>query len=103
MSLIQSAFRSLVKDKNVGEDAIIESITEGISDVTIRCVFYSTDEKSKINQVSVNASRPELECLSSDIIGVDYGRKITVRGTAFHVKEIHPDGFGLTVLLLTTD
>jgi hypothetical protein len=104
MSLYERAYISMMRDKNTGKDGVLESLETGAPAVIVRGLFYSADETSRMNQVSISVSKPEFHCLGSEVEGVEKGRKITIGATVFYIKEIRPpDETGLSILLLTTD
>jgi len=51
-------------------------------------------------RVGVESQQPMLTCRTSDISGAEHGNSITVDGTSYTVRGIHPDGTGFSVLML---
>jgi len=70
---------------------------------TILVKFFNAYEASKINQAPLTSSKPEAHVRSTDVSDNDKDAPIVIRGTTYYIKEIHPDGTGMTVLLLTLD
>ena len=112
MTAFDKMMDTLLKDKNLSEDAVIKgtgSITDGVPsedytpDVTIRVSYLAPVSLSQFNKGSVTNDKPEAHCKSADVAAVVYGTKISIRGIEYNVAGIHPDGSGITVLLLSTD
>jgi len=70
---------------------------------SIQIKFFNAYELAKMNKVDITACKPEAHARTEDVAGYEYGSKIVIRGLDYFIKEIHPDGTGLTVLLLTQD
>ena len=51
-------------------------------------------------QVQVANVAPQLQCATSDVSSADKGDAITVNSVAYTVAEVHPDGTGVTTLIL---
>lgn len=48
----------------------------------------------------ISGSKPAIKALASDVAAVSEGTALKVNAVDYTVSEIHPDGTGLTVLLL---
>ena len=51
-------------------------------------------------QVQVTNVAPQFQCATSDVSSADKGDAITVNSVAYTVVEVHPDGTGVTTLIL---
>ena len=51
-------------------------------------------------QVQVANAAPQFQCATSDVSSADKGDAITVNSAAYTVVEVHPDGTGVTTLIL---
>ena len=48
----------------------------------------------------VETSQPSCQAVTSDVSALIQGSSITIGDEAYSVKEVHPDGTGLTTLVL---
>lgn len=48
----------------------------------------------------VESNRPAFMCAAADVASVAYGDTAKVSGVSYTVRGIHPDGTGVTVLIL---
>jgi hypothetical protein len=67
-----------------------------VAGVTFSAVF---DAEHSVG-LDVSGVRPMLTCPEADVAGVSVGAAATVRGYAYTVREIQPDGTGVVVLML---
>ena len=51
-------------------------------------------------QVQVTNVAPQFQCATSDVSSADKGDAITVNSVGYTVAEVHPDGTGVTTLIL---
>ena len=71
---------------------------------TIKVVFESEYLSVQVvGDVGVESASPAAYCKSADIIGVQHGDTLVIEGTTYYVTEIHPDGTGMTLLILSKD
>lgn len=49
-------------------------------------------------QVPFSVSAPQFHCRTSDITGVENGDSLVVSGVSYIIRDIMPDGTGLTIL-----
>lgn len=66
---------------------------------TINCIF---DDAFAAVQ-GVESSDPQVLVKDSDVIDVKHGDTLAVAGTTYKVRGIHPDGTGITTLILSKD
>lgn len=64
----------------------------------VRAIF----DAAYADVLGVAGSAPVLTCASADVASVARGAAVRVRGAAFTVANIQPDGTGVTVLVLTS-
>jgi hypothetical protein len=62
----------------------------------VRAIF----DAAYADALGVAGSAPVLTCASADVATVARGAPVRVRGAAFTVANIQPDGTGVTVLIL---
>ena len=109
MNAFDKANRTILKDKNLSEDAVIKGTGtighEGyIADRTIRCIYVDPFSDSEFNKGKAANSSPEIHCDSADVSSVKNNDKINVRGTDMYASGAsRPDGNGMTIILLTED
>jgi hypothetical protein len=75
-------------------DDFAELVT--VAGVTFSAVF---DAEHSVG-LDVAGVRPMLTCPAADVAGVSVGAAATVRGQAYTVREIQPDGTGVVALML---
>jgi hypothetical protein len=54
-------------------------------------------------EAAVESSGPRTTCREADVAGVAHGDTIQIRGVTYSVAEVHPDGTGLVILILSKD
>lgn len=57
-------------------------------------------DASYIDALGISTNQPAAVCKSADVAACTQGTPITINGTAYTVREVKPDGTGLTTLLL---
>ncbi len=74
----------------------------GKNPATISGLFFQDFEQGleDVNEAPVGAPRPAFQAQTSVLAQVARGDLLTVEGTNYRIKEIVPDGTGLTVLFL---
>lgn len=85
------------------EDTETAVFYTAVSTKLIETKFYDKYESAKINKIEITESTPEAHCRSNDVAEGRRGTKVVIRGTDYFIKEMHPDGTGITILLLTED
>lgn len=56
-----------------------------------------------LGEAGVSSSSPQAECKSTDVDGAARGDTLRVGDTTYYVTEAQPDGFGMTLLILSKD
>lgn len=59
-------------------------------------------DKPYLEDLGVATAVPQIMCVTTDIPNIAYGQSVVVSSASFTgtVREIHPDGVGLTILYL---
>lgn len=70
---------------------------------TIPVIFDSPFDVAKINNMTIDASRPQVTCKSTDVANVNQNDILTISGVVYRVISIQPDGDGFTTLILGYD
>lgn len=71
---------------------------------TIKVVFDSEYLSVQVvGDVGVESASPAAHCKTSDLTGVKHNDTLVIEGTTYYVTEIHPDGTGMTLLILSKD
>lgn len=69
--------------------------------ITGLCIFDDAYFAVPGGEVSVEGSQPQIQYETSKIaIKPVYGEKITVNGNDYKIVSVHPDGTGITTLIL---
>ena len=71
----------------------------------ITVIFDNEYQVAQFTQAEsqIEASGPRATCREADVAGVAHGDALQVRGVVYTVAEVHPDGTGLVVLVLSRD
>jgi len=48
----------------------------------------------------IEGLRPTFTCDESEVSSIDHGDALTIKSTSYEVVGIHPDGTGVTTLIL---
>lgn len=72
---------------------------------TIHVIFDNEYQAAQFAQAdaAVESSGPRATCRESDVAGVAHGDTLQIRGISYSVAEVHPDGTGFVVLVLSRD
>ena len=72
---------------------------------SIQVIFDNEYQAAQFRQADaeIESSGPRATCRESDVAGVAHGDTLQIRGTTFSVVEVHPDGTGLVILILSKD
>ncbi|GAB4245689.1 MAG: hypothetical protein OHK0028_23640 [Deltaproteobacteria bacterium] len=72
---------------------------------SIRVIFDNEYQAAQFAQAdaAIESSGPRATCREGDVPGVAHGDTLQVRGLTYSVAEVHPDGAGLVVLILSKD
>ena len=70
-----------------------------------RAIFDNEYQAAQFTQADaeIESSGPRATCRESDVAGVAHGDTLEVRSVTFSVVEVHPDGTGLVILILSKD
>lgn len=71
-----------------------------IYETTISVIFDNDYYEVDTGQVNISSSQPACMCETSDIVNVIYGHTVTIDGNNYKVRDIQPDGTGITLLIL---
>ncbi len=52
------------------------------------------------NALNIIGSDPKLVCQSADVSALTFGSTLSIQGVAYTVRQIMPDGSGITTLML---
>lgn len=72
---------------------------------SVRAIFDNEYQAAQFAQAEseIESSGPKATCREGDVAGVAHGDTLQVRGVTYSVAEVHPDGTGLVVLILSRD
>ena len=72
---------------------------------TIQVLFDNEYQAAQFAEAKaeVESSGPRATCREGDVAGVAHGDTLSIRGVTYSVAEVHPDGTGLVVLILSKD
>jgi hypothetical protein len=69
-----------------------------VNGVTINVIF---DEGYQQQLGIIEDQNPMITCKDTDVVGVTHGLAVVVNGRNFKIREVQPDGNGITVLQLS--
>ncbi len=75
--------------------------TYGLS--TIKVLFHNEYEAAALFNQEIESRNPYVEVKDSDVTGITHASTLVINSTTYHVKEVKPDGTGITVLVLSKD
>ena len=72
---------------------------------TIQVLFDNEYQAAQFQQAdaAIESSGPKATCRESEVASVAHGDTLQIRDTAYSVVEVHRDGTGLVVLILSRD
>lgn len=73
----------------------------GGAGATISVLFDNAYIQANLGGVEVESLGPAATCKSSDVSNAVHGDTLTISGTTYNIIGIHPDGSGITVLILS--
>lgn len=91
MSIESAADRQAFMD-TFGEDVVV-------SGITVTAIW----DKPYLEELGIATAVPQVMYVTTDLPDVAYGQSVVVAGASFTgtVREIHPDGVGMTILYLS--
>lgn len=71
----------------------------------IQVLFDNEYQAAQFQQADaeIESSGPRATCREAEVAGVVHGDTLQVRGVTYSVAEVHPDGTGLVILILSRD
>ncbi len=77
----------------------------GGSAMPVRAIFDNEYLAAQFQQADaeIESSGPKATCREADVAGVARGDTLQVRGTTYSIAEVHADGMGLVILILSRD
>ncbi len=72
---------------------------------TIQVIFDNEYQVAQFAEADsqVESSGPRVTCREVDVASVAHGDTLQIRGVTYSIAEVHPDGTGLVVLILSRD
>lgn len=67
---------------------------------TVEGIFVNESLPADLGLAGMTASLPEFTCKTADITGIDDLEAVVIAGVTWRVAENHPDGTGITLLIL---
>lgn len=68
--------------------------------VTCDAIFDNSFVDAAIGETALDTTAPRLTCLHSDVAAIPREAVVTVRGKAYSVTQIQPDGTGFATVTL---
>ncbi len=73
------------------------------NNTTITAIFKDEFHEVLLEGIGVESADPQLICSSADVAAAAQGQTATVGGVAYYIRGVHPDGTGITILILSRD
>lgn len=70
---------------------------------TIKVIFDNDSRAVNLDTMSVESSGPQAVVKDISIPGAVHGSTLIIGGVTYYIRGIHPDGTGLTTLILSKD
>src|SRR5574340_1238381 len=72
----------------------------GAAPASITAIFDDASKLADLDMGGVRGTEPQLLCSDADIPNISKRDTFTVRSVLYKVKDIQPDGTGMTVVIL---
>jgi hypothetical protein len=72
----------------------------GREEVVCKGIFDNSFTDTNIGETILDTTAPRLTCLASDVVNVPREAMVDVRGKAYSVTQIQPDGTGFSIVQL---
>jgi hypothetical protein len=97
----------IVTDRDIflNKDEFADEFVFSRSGSTIKCIFDDAFEVAVEGEQGVETSQPQVIVKDSDVTGIIQGDTLTrvSDSVVYKVTGIHPDGTGMTLVLLSQD
>lgn len=81
--------------------AVSAVFTRGVATIATVAVIFNDPSKSvEINNTDIEEPAPFLQAPTALLAAVKRGDTATVNGATYRVERIHPDGTGISIVLL---
>lgn len=70
---------------------------------TIYGIFDDEYNAVDLQTGQIAQTEPQIIVKTSDVSGISLDTEVSINGTTYKIKEIQPDGTGLTTLILSKD
>lgn len=70
------------------------------SPATIKGIFDNANYEAEGGEIKIQGTQPQIVCRSSDVPLPAYGEAVTIGSNSYTIVGIHPDGTGITTLIL---
>jgi hypothetical protein len=85
--------------------AFAEDLTAFFADFSVPATLGAASfavifDAAYIDALGISTNQPAAVCKSTDVAACSLGTAININGTAYTVREVKPDGTGLTTLML---
>ncbi len=81
------------------EDAVL---TTASSSSSIK-VHFLNEYESLGAEIQFESSNLQVYAQTSDVANASHGNTLTINGTDYYILEMHPDGTGITTILLSEE
>lgn len=80
-------------------DFAVSAVYSG-NGATISVIFDEASDIGEIEGVRIEGTGPRALCKTSDLPSVDHAKTLTINSVAWKIREVQPDGTGMTTVLL---
>jgi len=76
-------------------------VTAAFSHAAVSANISVIFDNDFLASLGVEASAPSALCKATDVSSAVHGDTLVISGTTYYITEIHPDGTGMTLLILS--
>ncbi|MGY8903209.1 MAG: head-tail joining protein [Burkholderiales bacterium] len=81
-------------------NAVMSSIANATATVSGGASFSVIFNRNYVDALGISTNQPAAVCADADCASLTLGSVITIGATTYTVREVQPDGTGITTLLL---
>lgn len=99
--MIRDPLSVFMRDFAEDEEIVFEwENGDGEESVTCRGIFDNSFVDANIGETALDTTAPRLTCIAADVANVPREALVTIRGKAYSVTQIQPDGTGFSIVHL---
>ncbi len=85
---------------------LVEDLSAFMTDFAVDCTVNGSSvrgifDRTYSDVLGMVNNQPQLMCIASDVPSVAAGQTVVVNSTNYTIAEVHPDGTGMVLLILS--